>query len=182
MHRYLYPAVHTMKIVSSSRRQLVMAVLLGLALLGGAMRHWAPDPSLTRDIGTLLLVLWLPAVGNLVAFVVARLPRRPRAANGFAAASPFKPHLSAQISPLPRAEVALALAPFGYQCTLIIGNQAFTARLARPLAQWFDAGTDGPVALELLRPEAALRELRPGAAFYLAAGTTAIGQGRVIAN
>ena len=159
-----------------------MAVLLSLALLGAVMRHWAPNPSLQRDIGTLLLVLWLPAVGNLVAFVIARLPRRSRAANGFAAASPFKPHLSAQISPVPRADVALALAPFGQQCTLIVGNQAFTARLAQPLAQWFDAGTAGAVELELLRPEPALRELRPGAAFYLAAGTTAIGKGQVIAN
>jgi hypothetical protein len=171
-----------MKFVSSSRRQLVMAVLLGLALLGGAMRHWAPDPSLQRDIGTLLLVLWLPAVGNLVAFIIARLPRRPRAANGFAAARPFKPHVTAEISPLPRADVAIALAPFGQQCTLIVGNQGFTARLAQPLVQWFDAGTAGAVDLELLHPEPALRELRPGAAFYLAAGTTAIGQGRVIAN
>ena len=160
-----------------------MAVLLGLALLGGAMRHWARDPSLQRDIGTLLLVLWLPAVGNLVAFVIGRLPRRrPRVANGFAAASPFTPHLSAEISPLPRAEVALALAPFGQQCTLIVGNQGFTARLAQPLAQWFDAGQAGAVELELLRPEAALRHLRAGTAFYLAAGTTAIGQGRVIPN
>lgn len=171
-----------MKIVSSSRRQIVMAVLLSLALLGAAMRHWAPNPSLPRDIGTLLLVLWLPAVGNLVAFVVARLPRRPGAANAFASASTFKGHISADIAPLPRAEVAPALAPFGHQCTLIVGNQAFTARLAQPLSQWFDAGTPGTVELELLRPESALRELRPGVDFYLAAGTTAIGKGRVTAS
>lgn len=159
-----------------------MAILLGLALLGGAIRHWAPDPSLQRDIGTLLLVLWLPAVGNLVAFVIARLPRRQRAANAFASANAFKPHLSAAVTPLPRADVALALVPFGDQCTLIVGHQAFTARLAQPLAQWFDAGTPGTVELELLRPESALRELRPGVAFYLAAGTTAIGEGRVTAS
>jgi len=157
-----------------------MAVLLSLALLGAAMRHWAPDPSLQRDIGTVLLVLWLPAVGNLVAFIIARLPRRPRAANGFAATSPFKPHVNAQINPLPRADVAIALEPFGQQCTLVVGNKGFTARLAQPLAQWFDAGTAGAVELELLHPEPGLRELRPGVVFYLAAGTTAIGEGRVI--
>jgi hypothetical protein len=105
-----------------------------------------------------------------------------RAADRFGAARPFKPHVTAEISPLPRADVVIALAPFGQQCTLIIGNQGFTARLAQPLAQWFDAGAAGAVELELLHPEPALRELRPGAAFYLAAGTTAIGQGRVIAN
>jgi hypothetical protein len=61
-----------MKHVTSSRRQIVMAALIALALVGAAMRYWAADPSLARQIGTLLLVLWLPAVGNLVAFVSAR--------------------------------------------------------------------------------------------------------------
>jgi hypothetical protein len=50
-----------MKIVDSGRRQVVMCVLLGLAAAGAAIRHWADNPSLARDIGTLLLVLWLPA-------------------------------------------------------------------------------------------------------------------------
>ena len=59
-----------MKYVTSARRQIIMATLLGLAIIGAAMRYWAPNPSTTRDIGTLMLVLWLPAVGNLVAFVV----------------------------------------------------------------------------------------------------------------
>ncbi len=53
-----------------------MATLLGLAIVGAAMRYWAPNPSATRDIGTLLLVLWLPAVGNLVSFVVREWHRR----------------------------------------------------------------------------------------------------------
>ena len=65
-----------MKYVTSSRRQIVMATLLGLAIVGGAIRYWAPNPSTARDIGTLLLVMWLPAVGNLVAFVVRQLHKR----------------------------------------------------------------------------------------------------------
>ena len=65
-----------MKYVTSSRRQIVMATLLGLAIVGGAMRYWAPNPSTARDIGTLLLVMWLPAVGNLISFVVREWHRR----------------------------------------------------------------------------------------------------------
>jgi TRAP-type C4-dicarboxylate transport system permease small subunit len=65
-----------MKYVTSYRRQIVMATMLGLALVGGAMRYWAPNPSVTRDIGTLMLVLWLPAVGNLVSFVVRQFHKR----------------------------------------------------------------------------------------------------------
>jgi uncharacterized membrane protein len=65
-----------MKYITSSRRQIVMATLLGLAIVGAAVRYFAPNPSVTRDIGTLLMVMWLPAVGNLVAFAVRQLHKR----------------------------------------------------------------------------------------------------------
>ncbi|MES2633543.1 MAG: hypothetical protein V4669_11260 [Pseudomonadota bacterium] len=67
-----------MKIVTSSRRQIVMGVLLLLAVIGAAVRYWAPNPSTARDVGTLMLVLWLPAVGNLVAFAISKMPARKR--------------------------------------------------------------------------------------------------------
>ena len=63
----------TMK-ATSPRRQLAMCVLLGLALVGAGIRHWADNPSTLRDVGTLMLVLWLPAVGNLVGFVIREFP------------------------------------------------------------------------------------------------------------
>jgi len=46
-----------------------MAVMLVLAAAGGVIREMAPNPSVLRDIGTLMLVLWLPAVGNLVCYL-----------------------------------------------------------------------------------------------------------------
>ena len=46
---------------------MIVFVLLILALAGAAIRQWADNPSITRDIGTLLLVLWLPIIGNVVA-------------------------------------------------------------------------------------------------------------------
>src|SRR5690349_16867965 len=90
-----------MKIVDSQRRQVVMAVLLALAAAGAGIRHWADNPSLARDIGTLLLVLWLPAVGNLVAFAVRKLAPRLRRADGFDPGSAFKAHVLAEIVPAP---------------------------------------------------------------------------------
>lgn len=169
-----------MKVVSSSRRQIVMAVLLGLASVGAAMRHWADNPSLLRDIGTLLLVLWLPAVGNLVAFVVARLPRRAPRAPDFAAASPFIAHLRAELTPLPLPGAGLpALDPAEQRCTLIVGEQGFTARLALPLSQWLSAGTTQALELEFLRPSVALRRLPADTVFHVAAGTAVIGKGRI---
>jgi hypothetical protein len=67
-----------MKYVSSGRRQIVMIVLLALSVVGGAIRHWADNPSVARDVGTLLMVLWLPAVGNLVAFLIAKVRQTRR--------------------------------------------------------------------------------------------------------
>lgn len=67
-----------MKTVTSSRRQIVMVVLLVLAVIGAAIRYWAPNPSAARDVGTLLLVLWLPAVGNLVAFAIGKMRAHKR--------------------------------------------------------------------------------------------------------
>jgi hypothetical protein len=42
------------------RRKAVVIVLLALAVVGGAIRHWASNPSTLRDLGSLLLVLWVP--------------------------------------------------------------------------------------------------------------------------
>lgn len=166
-----------MKIVTSSRRQIVMAVLLALALLGAAIRHWADDPSLARDIGTLLLVLWLPAVGNLVAFVIRKLPRRARVGDTFAEGAPFIAHLSAEV----RAIASQAPPPDSPErrCMVLLGNEGFTARSALPLSQWLALRNTQTIEFELLRPESGSRRLAPGAIFHVLRGTTAVAEGRV---
>lgn len=166
------------KVVNSLRRQIVMAVLLSLAVVGGAIRYFADNPSLLRDIGTLMLVLWLPAVGNLVAFVIRRIPRRTHAPAGFATGSVFSPHLWAELTPL-ASERAQPLPPLEQRCTLLLGQVGFSARLRAPLAQWLAAGAGQTMELELLRPSLALRQLKPGTAFDLLAGSAIIGRGRV---
>ena len=167
-----------MKIVDSRRRQLVMAVLLGLAMLGAAMRYWADNPSLVRDAGTLLLVLWLPAVGNLVAFVIRKLPRRARRPSSFAAGTPFTRHLTAEVTPL--THTVPGLGPLEQSCTVILGKEGFTARSGLPLAQWLAGGAVQPMDFELLRPSAGSQRLRPGAAFHVVVGVMAVAKGRVI--
>jgi hypothetical protein len=172
-----------MKHVTSSRRQIVMATLLGLAVLGAGMRYWAADPSLARDIGTLLLVLWLPAVGNLVAFLVRQWHvRRPRRPMGFEATQAFAPQLIVRISPLEaQAAWGASIPPDQDCCTVIIGNEGFTARTAGALSQVL-AGADMPrdVELELLRPELVLPRLVPGTGFRLLVGRAPVAQGTVV--
>jgi len=155
-----------------------MAVLLLLAAVGGAIRHWADNPSLLRDMGTLMLVLWLPAVGNLVAFVMRRVPRRAARVEGFRAGSVFLPHLRAELTPLARCSLQ-AWPTDGAACMLRLGQAGFTARLASPPSQWIAAGIEQTLELELLRPSLALPQLVPGTAFDLLVGGTLVGRGRV---
>jgi hypothetical protein len=162
--------------VTSAGRRLAMVVLLLLAVAGAVMRALAPDPSTLRDIGTLLLVLWLPAVGNLIAYLVRKMPRRAPSVAGFANDAVFTPHLQVRLALTALVpELQSALASAGQRCTLVVGNGGFTARLGGPLP----AG-DGPVAVELLRPQVALPQLTPGREFHLVVGTTAVAKGRVM--
>lgn len=163
---------------TSFRRQLIVASLLGLAIVGAAMRAWADNPSVARDIGTLLLVLWLPAVGNIVAFAIrrARQARVPRPA--FDPAAGFESHLLVELTRVgPATPVAGGADGL---CTLVVGNEGFTARLAVPVAQWLAGPQPATMQVQLLRPPIALPRLPVAAAFKIAAGANAVGTGRVL--
>jgi hypothetical protein len=170
-------------IATPARRRLAMIALLLLAVLGGVIRKFAPQPSTLHDVGTLLLVLWLPAVGNLIAYLVRRIPRRPAPAPtlpraAFPESSAFKPNLHARLEAIedPQAQ-GTALAAQDAECLLLVGGQAFTGRLAQPVKQALLAPQPQPI--ELLRPAAAMPQLAPGTAFHLLVGTTAVAKGRV---
>lgn len=156
-----------------------MIALLLLAAAGLVIRNVAPNPSTLRDIGTLLLVLWLPAVGNLVAFFVKKIPRRALApAAGFHAGCVFTPQLRVRLEPTGLvADLHSALAATANNCTLVVGNSGFTARVG-------DANSVRPgedLAVELLRPEVGLPQLAAGTEFRLLVGATAAAKGRVVA-
>ena len=165
----------TMK-ATSHRRQFIVAVLLALAIVGAGMRYWADKPSLARDIGTLLLVLWLPAVGNIVAFAIGRWraahPPRPP----FDPAAPFEGHLLAELAGVAPA----AAAGDASACTLVVGSEGLTARLAQPLSHWLAGPQPAVLAVQLLRPALALPRLPAGAVFGILAGTRTVGTGRVL--
>jgi len=166
---------------TSSRRHLIVYVLLGLAVAGAAMRGWAPDPSLARDVGTLLLVLWLPVIGQVVGYVIARVraARRGRGAAAFAPEAAFTPQLEIEFVPA-TGGARPALAAGERRCTLVVGHEGFTARAATPLAQCLRGAGTRVVALQLLRPALALQRLAVGTTFSLLAGPVALGTGRVL--
>lgn len=167
-------------IATPARRRIVMGVLLGLAVAGAVMRVTAPDPSVLRDVGTLLLVLWLPAVGNLVAWLVRKLPRKaPRGAD-FAAGSVFTEHLQAEVEVYPLPADLARFDARDPRCMVILPGQGFTARLPAPAVQVLAVPGTRALSLEFLRPAAALEQLAPGTSFHLLLGGTAAGKGRVI--
>lgn len=167
-------------IATSARRQLAMGVLLAAGAVGAVIRHQAPNPSTLRDVGTLLMVLWLPAVGNLIAFLVRKIPRRPRPRADFAPGSPFVPHLRVKLEPLPMPDGFLAsLDPAADRAALVAARQGFTVRTERPIAQWLREPSAEPVAMECLSPDIAVRFLAPGTVVHLLVGPTAVARGRI---
>jgi hypothetical protein len=160
---------------------MIMAALLLLAIVGAAMRYWGPNPSVTRDIGTLLLVLWLPAVGNLIAFLVRLGAARRQRRAGFEAAGAFVPQLIAQLVPLrEQAEIIDSLADHAIRCTLVIGSEGFSARTGLPLVHALsEDGADLDIPLQLLRPDLALPRLALGATFHVVLGEVVVAHGTV---
>ncbi|QJW84976.1 hypothetical protein HK414_19710 [Ramlibacter terrae] len=167
----------------STGRQRAMAVMLLLAVIGAAIRYLAPQPSTLHDVGTLLLVLWLPAVGNLIAWLVRRIPRRPPPATEFAEGSAFTAHLQAELSPTPEAADVMAAAEPGQRlCTVIVGRQGFTARVEGSVTAALQAARSAPVPIEFLHPAHAPGQLAPGTRFFLLVGNTAVATATVAAQ
>ena len=170
-------------IATPARRRLAMATLLLLAVAGGVIRHYAANPSTLRDIGTLMLVLWLPAVGNLIAWLVRRIPRRAAEANDFADGAEFTPHLEVRLQALDLSREFLdAIGPEERRCIVLVGTQAFRARLAVPLQEVIATPGERVLQLELLRPALGLAALPRGSEIHLLAGNTAVAKGQVLAS
>lgn len=159
---------------TSARRKLVVVILLLLALVGGAIRLGAPNPSSLRDMGSLLLVLWVPVIGNVIAFLVRRIKLR-RTPFDF----PFAPDLLVELTPLaPPPALAQPLA--GDSCALVVGTEGFTVRLSQPLAGWLKGGVPIQVQAQFLKPRMALASFQQDTPFRIVAQQQLVGQGRVL--
>ena len=166
------------------RRKLIVIILLCVAVTGAVMRHYAERGTTTRDIGTLLMVLWVPIIGNVIAWLVSKRPRRapPPEPVSFDALSAFTPHLRVQITlrppALPVHDVPL---PAGeYRCALVIDNEGFSARWFVPQGEVLDRGKPHTLEVELLTPELAKPRFVQGADFRVLVGDSFIADGRVL--
>ena len=165
----------------SSRREIITAILLLFAVGGGLLRWLAPQPSLARDMGSLLLVLWLPIIGNIIAWLVARAHKPKNAPPGFAPDSPFTPSAHITLTLL-AAEVPSQSRPIRaglFHCMVVVGHEAFSARLQVPPHAEPVPEVAQPLEVEFLRPEVAFPKLKPGTDFTLLSGRTLLGRGQV---
>lgn len=166
-----------------ARRRLIAIILLSLAVAGALMRHFAAPASTTRDIGTLLMVLWLPIIGSVVGWLFAKLRRRAASEPlAFEAGSAFKPHalveLTLRASQVPAENT---LIPGGeHRCALVVDNEGFSARWFVPADQTFRRGQLQTLQVEFLAPALALPLFRPEAVFRMLVGESFVGDGRVL--
>ncbi|GAB3765136.1 hypothetical protein GCM10028796_21720 [Ramlibacter monticola] len=161
-----------------ARRRIAMGVLLVLAVAGGVIRELAPSPSVLRDLGTLMLVLWLPAVGNFVGYLKGKLPRAAPPPLRFAAGLAFSPHLEVDLERVPLPPDFAATLENDQLGTLLVGRRGFSVRFETPLRAWLQEG-EATSMLELLLPESARGHLEAGTAFHLLADAQAVAKGVV---
>jgi hypothetical protein len=176
-----------------ARRRLIVVILLCVALGGAALRQLSAPGSTQRDVGTLLMLLWIPVIGNIIAWLVNRMraARALKKAAAVMAAAPAAP-LREDMPFEPHAWVELTLRPAGvpsedipiaeglHHCALVIGNEGFSVRWQVGPGRSFRRGTLQTLPVEFMAPEAALPRLKPGIAFRLLVGEAFIGDGQVL--
>ena len=168
--------------IRSQRRQIITVLLLVFALLGALVRWLAPDPSLARNLGTLLMVLWLPIVGNIIGWLMQRAKAPQHQPPGFAPGAAFVRHLRIEFTLLPpdTPRQARPIRAGYFVGALAVGAEAFSVRLAVPADGEPVPEQAGAFDAQFLRPELALPKFAPGTKFVLLAGRTALGSGRVL--
>ncbi len=166
-----------------AKRRFIVFALLCVALGGALLRQLSEPGSTARDVGTLLMLLWLPIIGNVIAWLIAKV-RRPVAAEpaGFEWGSTFRPHalveftmrtpqLPSEDSPVLEGE---------HRCVLVVDNEGFSARWIVAPGQAFRRGTAQTFQVEFLKPAIALQRFQRDKAFRMLVAESFVGEGRVL--
>ena len=178
-----------------SRRKLIVIVLLFIAVGGAVIRHFVPPPSTLRDIGTLMLLLWIPVIGNVVGWLFGKVRVARQAAKAARSTEPAPPtppvaptatgtfaaDLIVEFTLRPASIPAedLPIAEGEHQCAFIVGNEGFSARWFVPEGKSFYRGTAQTLEAQFLSPTLALPKFEPGTAFRMLIGDAFIGDGQV---
>lgn len=166
-----------------ARRKLIVIILLVVALGGAAIRHYATPGTILRDTGTLLMLLWIPIIGNIISWLVARI-RRPAVPvpSGFDKRTGFTVHATVELTlrppQIPAEDRPVAVGE--HRCALVVDNQGFSARWRVDAGQRVMRGQPFLVDVEFLAPSVALPNFRPESTFRMLVGESFIGDGHVL--
>lgn len=166
-----------------AKRRFIVIALLCLALGGALLRQLAEPGSTARDVGTLLMLLWLPIIGNVIAWLIAKVRRQVAAEPaGFEAGSTFQPHVLVELTlRAPQLPSEDSLIREGeHRCILVMENQGFSARWIVAPGQAFRRGTAQTLQVEFLKPAIALPRFQRDAAFRMLVAESFVGDGRVL--
>jgi hypothetical protein len=157
------------------RRKLIAILLLLTGLVGAAMRWIYAAPSLAHDIGTLLMVMWVPAVGNIIGYLINHWGPRTPLPPSFGAEQPFVTHAVVELT----LDQAPHRAQPGERLVLLVGQEAFSARCVGAAGE-ADPAAAAPCELQFLVPEAALPCFAAHTPFQVLDGHAIVGKGRVL--
>ena len=169
-----------------ARRKLIVVLLLCVAVGGAVLRHLGAPGTTLRDVGTLLMLLWIPVIGNVIAWLIGQLGRKPATDAAPAAAvdvlQTFRPQLEVELTLRPAAVPAedLPIAEGEHHCAFVIGNEGFSGKWRVPEGGSFYRGTPQRLEVEFLAPALALPKFAPGVVFRMLVGESFIGDGRVL--
>ncbi|RQO54852.1 hypothetical protein DBV14_12030 [Variovorax sp. KBW07] len=166
------------------RRRLIVIILLCVAVGGAFLRHYATPGSTARDIGTLLMVLWVPIIGNVIAWLIGKRPRKapPAEPASFDALAAFTPHLLVELKfrkpAIPSQDLPIGAGE--YRCALVVDNEGFSARWFVPQGQLLERGLPHALEVEFLSPAVARPKFPHGTEFRVLIGDSFIADGRAL--
>ncbi|MBA3599214.1 MAG: hypothetical protein H0W40_17830 [Methylibium sp.] len=164
----------------SSRRFFIVVALLVTAVAGALLRSFSAPQSTPYYLGTLLMVMWVPVVGNVISFFAKKFRPSVPVPPTFSSSMPFVAQVvvelklhSEQAPALPRREQDGKI-----HCLFITGTEGFSVRVS--LLESHIAGEAVGAEAQFLLPAAALPKFPVGSSFHLMQGRLGFGTGQVL--
>jgi hypothetical protein len=172
-----------------SRRKLIVILLLCVAVAGALIRQYTPRGSITHDIGTLLMVMWVPVIGNVIAWLIGKYGKRPGSTaaapagpSTFDARGPFTAHARVELTLRPPALPSqdVPITPGEYRGALVLDTEGFSARWFVPPGEVLQRGAPHALEIEFLAPAIAAPRFPRDTVFRVLVGDSFVADGKVL--
>jgi hypothetical protein len=164
----------------SSRRYFIVVVLLIMAVAGALLRSFAVPQSTPYYLGTLLMVMWVPIVGNIISFLGKKLSPVALAKPTFSAATPFVRQAVVELRGQSEQDLDLPQKEQDGRIhgLFVVGTEGFSIRFSLLDIEVADGCLGAEV--QFFSPAAARPKFPVGSAFKVMQGNSGIGTGQVL--